>query len=203
MTVTKIQPLTKIKYKIFLDGQPAFALYKGELSRYSIAEGQEIDVSRYEEIKAVLLKRAKQRALHLLNAMDRTQEQLRNKLKEGGYPEDVIDQAVAYVMSFGYINDTDYARRFIESRKQKKSRKELYSLLCQKGLGRELVEETLEECYKQEDHEAAIQAIIRKKRYQTETFSETEKKKLCGYLMRKGFAYEDIRHVIQVSEWNA
>ena len=36
MTVTKIEPVTKSKYKIYLDGQFAFVLYKGELSRYHI-----------------------------------------------------------------------------------------------------------------------------------------------------------------------
>ncbi len=38
MTVTKIEPVTKSKYKIYLDGQFAFVLYKGELSRYQIEE---------------------------------------------------------------------------------------------------------------------------------------------------------------------
>ena len=37
MYVTKIEPVTKTKYKVFIDGQFAFVLYKGELSRYHIA----------------------------------------------------------------------------------------------------------------------------------------------------------------------
>ena len=31
MTVTKIEPLTKIKSKVYLDGSFAFVLYKGEM----------------------------------------------------------------------------------------------------------------------------------------------------------------------------
>ena len=38
MTVTKIEPVTKTRYKVYVDGQFAFVLYKGELSRYHIAE---------------------------------------------------------------------------------------------------------------------------------------------------------------------
>ena len=34
MTVTKVEPLTKMKFKVYLDGQFAFVLYKGELSRF-------------------------------------------------------------------------------------------------------------------------------------------------------------------------
>ena len=41
MTVTQIEAVAggKTKYRVFLDGQPAFVLYKGELSRYHIREG--------------------------------------------------------------------------------------------------------------------------------------------------------------------
>lgn len=43
MYVTKIEPVTKTKYKVFIDGQFAFVLYKGELSRYHIAQDTEVD----------------------------------------------------------------------------------------------------------------------------------------------------------------
>ena len=36
MTVTRIEAVTKTKYKVYLDGKFAFVLYKGELSRYGI-----------------------------------------------------------------------------------------------------------------------------------------------------------------------
>ena len=35
--------------------------------------------------------------MHLLMRMDRTQEQLERKLKEGGYPQEVTEQAIDYV----------------------------------------------------------------------------------------------------------
>lgn len=39
MVVTKVEMLTKIKYKVYLDEEFAFVLYKGELSHYRIVEG--------------------------------------------------------------------------------------------------------------------------------------------------------------------
>ena len=102
MTVTKTEAVTKTRYKVYIDGQFAFVLYKGELSRYHVKEGAELSEGTYEKIRGeVLVKRAKLRAMHLLNAMGRTEAQLREKLKQGGYPEDIIDEAVAYVKSFG------------------------------------------------------------------------------------------------------
>ena len=87
MTVTKVEPLTKTKYKVYLDGQFAFVLYKGELSRFGIKEGEDIAEETEEKIRAgVILKRAKLRAMHLLEDMDRTEAALREKLRQGLYP---------------------------------------------------------------------------------------------------------------------
>ncbi len=63
------------------------------------------------------MKRAKLRAMHLLTAMARTESGLREKLRQGMYTEDVVDQAIAYVKSFGYIDDYKYAEQFVQSRK--------------------------------------------------------------------------------------
>ena len=46
--------------------------------------------------------------MHLLNDMARTESQLRDKLKLGGYPSEITEAAIAYVKSFGYINDDAY-----------------------------------------------------------------------------------------------
>ena len=64
MYVTKIEPVTKTKYKVFIDGQFAFVLYKGELSRYHIAQDTEVDERLVSQILSeIVLKRAKLRAM--------------------------------------------------------------------------------------------------------------------------------------------
>ena len=204
MVVTKIEAVTKNKYKVYLDEQFAFVLYKGELSRYRIAIDETVSVEMYEKIRQeVILKRGKLRALHLLNVMGRSEEQLRQKLRLGNYPEDIIDMVIDYVKAFGYINDLEYAQNFIESRKDKKSRKEIYALLCQKGLKGEDIDVAFQECYEENDAKEAICTLLRKKSYDPESAEWEETQKILGFLMRKGFRYEDIRQVIQVSDWNA
>lgn len=204
MRVTRLKAVTKIKYDVFVDDKFAFVLYKGELSKYQIEEGAEITEPVMEDIKKnVILKRAKLRAMHLLNDMDRTEGQLRAKLKANHYTEDVIEEALSYVKSFGYINDLGYAKRFIEGKKDKKSRKELYALLGNKGLPQSVIEEAFEECYEADDSRSAIAELMRKRGYSPEAATEKDRQKMYGYLMRKGFSYEDIRQVIQVSGWNA
>ena len=203
MQITDIKSVSKTKFKVYLDGQFAFTLYKGELFRYRIQEDGELSEEVYQEIREkVVLKRAKLRAMHLLNDMDRTESQLRTKLLNGDYPADIADEAIAYVKSFGYINDESYIRRFIESKKNSKSKKEIYALLMKKGVDMERVQEILSEYYSAEDSLNAIRDLLRKKRYDRKSATDQEMRKIYGYLARKGFGYEDIRQVIQINEWN-
>lgn len=201
MVVTKVEAVTKTKYKVYVDGQFAFILYKGELSRFHIAEDQELSQEIYEKIRTeVILKRAKLRAMHLLNDMWRTEAQLREKLTRNEYPVDIVEAAISYVKSFGYINDYEYARSFIESRKERKSRREIYMQLVGKGVSRELIDEAFEESYEREDSTEAIRRLLEKKHYDRENTTLEEKKKIMAYLVRKGFGYDDIRKTMQIYE---
>ena len=176
-------------------------MYKGELSRFHIAEGQELSQESYEKIRTeVILKRAKLRAMHLLNDMWRTEAQLREKLTRNEYPADIVEAAISYVKSFGYINDYEYARSFIESRKERKSRREIYMQLVGKGVPRELIDEAFEESYEREDSTEAIRRLLEKKHYDPENTTPEEKKKIMAYLVRKGFCYDDIRRTMQIYE---
>ena len=201
MTVSKIEPLSKSRYKVFIEGQFAFTLYKGELSRYHIAEDNRIDEEVYDILRKLVIKRAKLRAMHLLSDMGRTESQLRTKLKQGGYPDEAVEEAIRYVKSFGYINDAEYVRSFIDSRKEKKSKKEIYAALKQKGVDSDIIEQVFEEMdYGEEDSRQAIEALMRKRNYNTDSADLKEKQKLMGYLMRKGFRYEDVNSVLNSAD---
>lgn len=201
MIVTKVEPLTKTKFKVYLDGQFAFVLYKGELSRFGIREEEDVPGETVEQIRtAVIFKRAKLRAMHLLEDMDRTEAALREKLRQGLYPADAVDGAVEYVKSFGYLDDARYAENFVRSRQGSKSRKEIRALLMQKGVSPELAEAAFEACCDsgEEDGEAeAIRRILKKKRFDPADADESEMRKIYGHLARKGFRYDTVRQVIQ------
>ena len=198
MIITRVEPLTKTKFRIYIDGEPVFVLYRGELKRFNIAEEEEISEQTVEKInKDVLLKRAKLRAMHLLEDMDRTEKALRDKLRQGGYPESAIDGAVKYVSSFGYLNDVRFAENFVLSRKDSKSRREIQALLAQKGVPADTAQAVLEQIYGEDGEQASIRQILRKKRMDPERADEQTLRKIYGYLARKGYRYEDIRQVIQ------
>ncbi|WP_251389480.1 regulatory protein RecX [Mediterraneibacter agrestimuris] len=198
MQVTKVESVTKTKFRVEIDEEFAFVLYKGELKRFGIAEEAEITGEVYEKIyNEVVLKRAKLRALHLLTDMARTEKELKEKLRLNQYPEDIIETAMDYVRSFGYLNDDKYAESYIESRKSSKSKKEICAALLKKGVSLEQIDLAFEVCYEKEGESEAIRRLIVKRRIDITQADEGEIYKLYGYLARKGFHYEEVRKVIE------
>ena len=200
MTVTQIEPVTKAKSRIYVDSKPEFLLYSRELSRYQIREGKDLPEETFRVIvEEVLTKRAKQRAMYLLKSMDRTEYQLRLKLEEGEYPREAIDQAIAYVQSFHYLDDRRYAENYVESRKGSMSRRELQQKLYQRGIPKALIQEALEGCEPYQE-KASIQEWMRKKHYNPQEATLEEQRRMYGFLLRKGFRTGDVLACMHM-EW--
>ena len=201
MVVTEIQELSKSRSKIVLDQEFAFVLYKGELRQYSIKIGQELSEEHYREIMTeVLPKRAKLRAMNLLKSRSYTTAQLRLKLQQGGYPEEVIREALEYVAAFHYTDDLRYAVDFITDNDQRKSRFRMEQDLRAKGISAEIIEQAWQEWQENggsQDESAMIEALLKKKNYDPENADIKEQQKVYAFLMRKGFSGENITRAIR------
>ena len=142
--VTAIEEYHKSKYKIFINDEFAFVLYKGELRRYGIKKGMPLTAELYHElVDQVLTKRAKLRAMHLLEKNDRTEADVRRRLKDNLYPQEAIDAAIAYVMSYHYIDDERYAQNYIHYKSATSSKNEIKQTLLQRGIRKDIIEEAL------------------------------------------------------------
>ena len=135
--------------------------------------------------------RAKKRALHLLERMDRTEYQLREKLRASDYPEDVIEEAIEYVKSFHYLDDERYAEMFTRYKKEGMSRRQIKQKLIQKGIACDIVENAIEEEY-DVDESVHIRALLEKKHFSYEAADEGEFRRMYSYLLRRGFRSGDI-----------
>lgn len=84
MLVTQVTELSKSRSKVYIDQEFAFVLYKGELRLYHIKESEELRPEDYRTImQEVLPKRAKLRAMNLLQGREYTTSQLRTKITAG------------------------------------------------------------------------------------------------------------------------
>jgi len=196
MTVTAIVPFDKKRDKVFVEGEFAFVLYKGEVRSYQIRENSEIKEAYYEEIMTKLLpRRAKLRALDLLTARSYTEARLFQKLLDGGYPESIAQEAMNYVKSYGYVDDSFYASEYIFYHAKGMSSRQMEQKLLQRGISQEVIRQSLAEYSEREggiDEITQIRNYLEKKHYQKDHSDEKEYRKLVGALMRKGYKFENI-----------
>lgn len=202
MQVTLIEELTKTRCKIYLDGEFAFVLYKGELRLYGIEMGAELSCEKYDTIMGeVLSKRAKQRAMNLLQKREYTTAQLRDKLAQGFYPEQIIQEAIDYVASYHYIDDSRYAMQYIIFHEDSRSRKRIEQDLLRKGIPRETIQDVWnvwEEQGGRQNEEEMIRKLLSKRKYDVNTADYKERQKQAAFLCRKGFSAESIRKVLNL-----
>ncbi|MBE5825501.1 MAG: regulatory protein RecX [Butyrivibrio sp.] len=205
MMVSELRELDKKRVKVFLDGEFAFALYKGELKEYKVREGQELDPACYRQITEDLLpKRCKLRAMNLLQKKDYTEKQLKDKLVEGLYPSDVIDEAIRYVKSYKYLDDDRYARDYISYHMETRSRTRIIQDLMEKGLLKDSIYDIIEELYSEDHGEleiSQIRKLLDKKNYDPENADYKERQKVMSYLVRKGYSMTLIKKAMSFEEW--
>lgn len=192
VSVVKCEAVGKGRIRVQFDTGITGIFYRGEALKASLSTDVILSDEEYEILlRDVLGKRATKRAMHLLEQMDRTEKQLRDKLKAGEYPECCIDQAVEYVKRFHYLDDRRYAENYIRFSQNKMSRRNLSAKLMQKGISRDIVELALEEGY-ESDESKQIQALLEKKHFNPEVKDEGEFRRIYQYLMRRGFRSSDI-----------
>lgn len=201
MQINSIEPITKDRSRIKLDSGESFVLYKGEIRLLRLKDGEELSEDVYTRIiTAILPKRAKLRLMNLLKTKAYTEYQLRKKLLEGDYPPSVVDTAVEYVKSYGYINDRAYAIDYIQANSSAHSKKELYLKLSQRGIQRETLDAAFNELYGEykdasidspTDEVAVIKRVLSKRGY-TGNESYEERQKLLAYFYRRGFEMDKV-----------
>ena len=187
MIVTALEPVGKTRVQVFLDGEKAFVLYRNEAYRMGIREGESLSEQAYAEImQEILPKRARLRCMNILKSADKTEWQLRAKLRQGGYPKEIEDIAIEYVRSFHYI----------ESRSQTKSKRQIVQDLKAKGVSSEDIEAAYEQAEGNSEEETIL-ALAKKKRMNLENPTAEEQQKYYVFFMRKGFSYAAVRKVLR------
>lgn len=200
MIVTLLSEMSASRVKVYIDEQPAFVLYKGELRKYNLQEGAPVAEEAYEELVfKVLPLRARMRCINLIKARDYTKEQLRQKLKQGGYPEQVIEETLAFAQEERYIDDLRYAGNFIACSHERKSRRRIENDLLQKGIPAETVAAAWHRWEAEgnvQKEEEQIKALLAKKHFDVSAADRNQLQKMYAFLARKGFDGDKIRRLL-------
>ena len=196
--ITAVEEFDHKRTKVTLDfGEVAFLLYKGECRRFGIGKKQELSDDEYAEIRdEILIPRARKRVLYYMKNADKTRHQIRQKLREGYYPEETIDAVMEFLDRYGFADDRNYAESYIEELRGIRSRREIEAKLMQRGLDPTDIRLQLETLTEEDERRACERAIAKKYAGGAAGIPAGERQKAYAYLMRKGFAPGTVRSVL-------
>ncbi len=205
MKVTRVEEISKARSRVYIDEEFAFVLYKGELRLYHVREGEEVSKEDYRRIlDEVLPRRAKLRAMNLLQRREYTVEGLRRKLQAGGYPEGVAQAALDYVASYHYTDDLRYALDYITSQEDRRSRMRIEQDLMKRGISRDTLGRAWEKWQEQggeQNEQAMIEKLLRKRNFDADCALPRERQRTYAFLMRRGFSQEAVSRALRGQEW--
>mgnify|MGYP000038165091 CR=1 FL=1 len=195
ITALKVQKRDRNRVNVYLDGRFAFGLAAIEAAHLRVGQFlSDEEIARLKERD--LVERAVRRAMDLLSYRPRSEAEIRRRLREKGYDETTVAQALERLRRVGLVDDEAFARYWVENRFQFNPRGvvALRQELWQKGVERRIVEEVLAEY----DEEAAAQraareAVRRLRRLDEATF----RRRLGDYLRRRGFSFDLIRPLVE------
>ena len=173
---------------LYLNDQYAFTVKL--LDSAGLKKGQVIDDGRISELKKEHDRyQAYSRAIHYISFRPRSRQEVERYLTGKGFRGEVIANTVARLAGENHINDEDFARLWISSRKlhKPKSRSALRYELRQKGIDSETVAAALVDI---DDNEMARKIVEKRLRRWSRLNPEELKKKVINYLKTCGFSYE-------------
>ena len=194
ITAIKQQVKRADRYSIYLDGKYSFSLGEGELLKLGLHTGQELteeELGNYQEESS--FGKWFDKTLNLLSYRLRSEWELRDYLKRKDCPPEITERILNKLCINGYVNDEQFARRWVENRRLLKatSRRRLAQELKQKRISSEIIDKVLAADKDEVDEREVLKELVEKKRarYPDQT-------KLMQYLARQGYNYDDIKSAL-------
>jgi regulatory protein len=206
-TITRLvaQKKNPDRVSVFVDGAFAFGIYKDLVLEFGLKKGREISVEEAETIlKADALLIARSRALKYLAHKPRTRDEVRKKLRDSGLEAESIERVLDRIAAMGLLDDAAYAHDYVKSRINSRGYgpERIRRELIRRGVDSDLVEEALREELEGYDllEVARSQANRRWEVLKREPDPLKRRRRLAGYLQRRGFDYDVVRSVVEALE---
>jgi len=135
-----------------------------------------------------------QRAAKLLSAKQRSVEELRERLLAGrGANETIVNEVIARLREYGYLDDTKFAQNYASLRLRERplGRRRLERDLWLKKVDKQTANAALDEVFDATPEVDLIdRAIAKRIRLRGKPGTREEAKKLFDHLIRQGFAFD-------------
>ncbi len=186
------------KTLIFDDGS-VFGISEDVFISHNFTIGVELTDDSFKKLFNDELKvRVYNSALRLLGYRMRSINEMRDRLIEKKYPNDIIDETINKLLKIGYLNDVEFANAF--ARDKVKGKKIGPLALRIEFIPHKIDEETLEKIianvYEKYPISDLIKLLLDKKKILPGTkLDQKTKKRIYDLLIRKGFNWNDISNV--------
>lgn len=192
----RIEKIEKSKRKqgrilVHLEGGDLLRITEDELLRFDLYTGLDIGPDTVVELqKCAAQSETRVRAANMISARPLSRKELQRRLRDKGTADGDAEAAADWLEEIGALDDLSYARTIVRHYSangygEAKLRDELY----RRGVPRDLWDEALETA--PDPQESIAQVIAAKTKGAVP--DEKERKRLSDLLLRRGFAWRDVR----------
>ncbi|MCE5207678.1 MAG: RecX family transcriptional regulator [Chloroflexi bacterium] len=192
ITALKAQKRDPSRINVYLNGKFAFGIDR--LVGAWLTVGQVMDAEKIEKlVQADTLEKAYQKALNFLGYRVRSEAEIRQKLHEAGYDEELIDHVITRLLNSRLAGDSAFAQNWIENRSnfRPRSRRMLRMELRQKGVEESVIDEALENAPDETEMARKVGQKYANRLHDADKVVFC--KKMTDYLLRKGFDFSIAR----------
>ena len=202
ITAIKPQRHDPERVSIFLDDVFAFGLHMDLVLEWDLHPGLELLEAQIEEILAAdETRKATAAALQLLAYRARSEGEISTRLRQRNFSDAAIAATIDRLREWHYVDDSDFAARWIENRQQHRPRstRMLAHELRAKGVAPSTIEETITDAGVDEVSDARELVIRQRAKYETLP-PDVQTRRITGFLARRGYAYDVIRRALEQNE---
>lgn len=145
--------------------------------------------------------RARAYLLRLLKHRPRSRYEVLTRLRQKGFSQESIESVLEQAARAGILDDAKFAHLWVEDRlaRRPRSRRMLEHELRAKGIAPEQIEQALARAGLNE--ELLVQQLIAERLPRLRTLDETtRRRRLVGFLRRRGFSEHTIRRALRNAE---
>lgn len=194
ITAISVQEKNKKRCNLFLDGEFFSGLSLEIAMQYRLKVGMEIDQMDLADIILSSDKiEALEKAISYTTKSLKTKKQVKTYLNNKGYSFDVVCHCIDKLEEYKLIDDSEYAKRYIESVSKNQGKRMTEYKLMVKGVDKERIENAFENTFIPSKENALNIAL---KHFKGKEKTKENLAKTYRYLISKGFSYEEANYAI-------
>ena len=197
ITALRVSRGRRKRVNIFLDGKFAFSLEAEVVAKEGLQVEQVLSADQIEALaRADQFHRYLNAAVHYLSYRPRSESELRGRLRQRGFDGDTQEAVIARLKEQGLVDDMAFAQFWKNDRQSFSPRSQWLTKLelKRKGVANDIIDQVVNAI---DDDDSAYRAALSKARSLPQSDYQGFRRRLGGYLQRRGFSYAVINRTVE------